>query len=85
MIYGGDIMTKLFTLLSVIGIALLFYVAFTIPNNPYEIIPAISMMSFDKPLWLCIVIGGGFIYLVILWSIYDKITGNITKWCNESC
>jgi hypothetical protein len=28
-------------------------------------------MSFDKPLWFCIMIGGSFLYLLILYSIFD--------------
>lgn len=77
-------MTKLFTTLSIVGMMILGYVAFNVPTDPYEIIPAMTMISFDKPLWLCILLGGGFIYLLILWSIYDKLTGKITKWCNEN-
>ena len=47
--------------------------AFVIPSNPNQIIPALTVMSFDKPLWLCIIIGGGVIYLISLYSIYDKL------------
>lgn len=68
-------MTKrIFQLLSVIGIIAISVLAFVIPSNPYKTIPALTMMSFDKPLWLCIIVGGGFIYLVTLYSIYDKLT-----------
>lgn len=47
--------------------------AFIIPDNPYEIVPAMAIMSFDKPLWLCYVVGGSFIYLIALYYIYDKV------------
>lgn len=47
--------------------------AFIIPDNPYEIIPAMTTMSFDKPIWFCYMVGGSFIYLIILYSIYDKV------------
>ena len=30
-------------------------------------------MTFDRPLWLNIIIGGSFMYLVILYSIYEKL------------
>lgn len=62
---------NIFLTIGIIGFMVIVYCAFTIPNNPYEIIPALTMMSFDKPLWLCIIIGGGFIYLLVLWSVYD--------------
>lgn len=80
---GGSNMKRLFIMLSIVGMIIISVCAFTIPNNPNEIIPALSIMSFDKPLWLCIIVGIGFIFLLVLWTIYDKITGNITKWCNE--
>lgn len=68
-------MTKrIFQLLGVIGIIAISVLAFVIPTNPYKTISALTMMSFDKPLWLCLIVGGGFIYLVTLYSIYDKLT-----------
>lgn len=75
---------SIFITIGVIGFMLIVYCAFNIPDNPYEIIPAMTMVSFDKPLWLCYIVGGGFIYLGILLYIYDKLTGEITKWCNEN-
>lgn len=64
---------KIFQILAIIGIIIISILAFILPNNPYEIIPAISITSFDKPLWLCIIIGGGSLYLMILYYIYDKL------------
>jgi len=63
----------IFTLLSIVGVLIITILAFTIPNNPYEIIPAMSIMNLDKPLWLCIIISGSFFYLIILYNIYDEI------------
>ena len=63
----------IFQILAIIGMIIICIMAFTIPTNPYEIIPAVSMMSFDKPLWFCIIFGGCFLYLMILWSIYDSL------------
>lgn len=63
----------IFYFLSIVGVILIFLLAFTIPKNPFQIIPAITTIGFDKPLWLCIAICGNFIYLLIIWSIYDKI------------
>lgn len=63
----------IFLVLSVLGIDIISIMAFTIPSDPYVIIPAISMVSFDKPLWFCIIFGGSFLYLMLLWSIYDKL------------
>lgn len=64
---------RLFIILAMVGMFIISIMAFTIPNDPYEIIPAMSVASFDKPLWFCIIIGYGFFYLMILWSIYDKL------------
>lgn len=63
----------MFQILAIVGMIIICIMAFTIPKNPYEIIPAVSMMSFDKPLWFCIIFSGGFLYLTILWSIYDSL------------
>lgn len=62
---------NIFLTIGIIGFMAIVYCAFAIPNDPYEIIPALTIMSFDKPLFLCIIIGGGFIYLLVLWSVYD--------------
>lgn len=73
-------MTKrVFQLLGIVGIVVISILAFTMPSNPFEIIPSLTVMSFDKPLWLCIIFGGGFIYLITLYSIYDKLINNTTK------
>ena len=63
----------IFQILAIVGMIIICIIAFTIPTNPYEIIPAISMMSFDEPLWFCIIFVGCFVYLMILWSIYDSL------------
>ena len=65
----------IFQILAIVGMIIICIMAFTIPTNPYEIIPAVSMMSFDKPLWFCIMFGGGFPYLLVLLVIYDKVVG----------
>ena len=64
---------KLFIVLAFIGVIVISVLGFIIPDNPYEIIPAMTMMSFDKPLWFCYMFGGSSIYLIILYSIYDKL------------
>ena len=67
-------MTKIiFQLLGIIGFIIICILAFTIPSDPYKIIPALTIMSFDKPLWFCIIFGGGILYLLILYGIYDYI------------
>ena len=65
----------IFQILAIVGMIIICIIAFTIPTNPYEIIPAVSMMSFDKALWFCIVFGGGFLYFLIIMALYDKILG----------
>ena len=68
---------KIFTILAIVGVLLICVLAFVIPNNPNDNIPSMSIMGFDKPLWLCIIIGGSFIYLMILLAIYDKLKEKI--------
>lgn len=65
----------IFQILAIVGMIIICIIAFTIPNDPYEIIPAMTIMSFDKPLWFAIIFGGSFMYLLILLGIYDKVVG----------
>lgn len=67
-------MKTIFKWLGICGITIISVIAFILPSNPFIIIPSYSLMGFDKPLWLCIIVGGSFIYLLILYSIYDRIT-----------
>ncbi len=60
-----------FIALAIIGIIDLSLFSFIVPKDPFKVIPAITVMSFDKPLWFCIMIGGSFLYLLILYSIFD--------------
>ena len=66
-------MKRTFIILSVIGVVIISILSFTLPSDPYMDIPALTVVSFDKPLWFCIMVGGSFIYLLILYSIYDKL------------
>lgn len=65
-------MKVLFVALGIIGVAIISVLSFVIPSNPYEIIPSLTMMHGDMPLWLMLIISLSFIYLLILWAIYDK-------------
>ena len=65
-------MKVLFVALGIIGVAIISILSFVIPSNPYEIIPSLTMMHGDMPLWLMLIISLSFIYLLILWAIYDK-------------
>lgn len=62
-----------FQVIGLVGVLIISYLAFTIPINPHEIIPAMSVMGFDKPLWLCIIVGCGVPYLIALWYVYDTL------------
>ena len=67
---------KVFILLEIIGIVIIIILSFIVPNNPFELIPSPSIMSFDKPLWLDIIIICTFIYLLLLYyidNLYDEI------------
>lgn len=64
----------IFQIMAIVGVIIFSILAFTLPQNPYEIIPAMTPMTFDKPLWLCYMVGGSFIYLIILYIIYDILS-----------
>ena len=61
------ILCKITALLGYVIIGLL---AFALPNDPYEIIPSYSIIGFDKPLWLCLIIIGYFFYSIFLISFF---------------
>ncbi len=65
-------MKVLFVILGFVGVAIISFLSFIIPTNPYEIIPSFSMMHGDMPLWLMLIIAFSFIYLLILYAVYDK-------------
>lgn len=66
-------MKILFSILAIVGVAIICVLSFVLPTNPYEIIPSISMMVGDMPLWLALIISLSFIYLLILFAIYDNL------------
>ena len=61
-------------ILDILGFIAIVISAFTIPSNPHEIIPALTVMIFEKTLWVCIVFDGDFLYLLVLYSIYNLIS-----------
>lgn len=63
-----------FIILGIIGVIAISVAGFIIPEDPFEIIPAMTAMSFDKPIWACYMFGGGFLYLALLSECYDRIT-----------
>ncbi|MBE6144709.1 MAG: hypothetical protein E7169_03950 [Firmicutes bacterium] len=67
----------IFQVLAIVGVIIISILAFTLPSDPYEIIPAMSVMSFDKPLWACYMFGGSFLYLLVLLGIYDIVNKKI--------
>ena len=66
-------MKKLFKIFFLIGILIILILSFVIPDNPFKIIPAISIGGIDRPLWLNILIFYGFIYSIILNVVYEII------------
>lgn len=66
-------MKILFSILAIVGVAIICVLSFVLPTNPYEIIPFISMMVGDMPLWLALIISLSFIYLLISFAIYDNL------------
>lgn len=63
----------IFRLLAIVGVVFISVLSFVVPKDPFEIIPAMTVMSFDKPVWVCIMFGGSFIYLIVLYIIYDYL------------
>ena len=64
---------NLFNILTILGLILILFLSFIIPNNPYEIVKSYTTMTIDRPLWFNILIISSFIYLIIICSIYEKI------------
>lgn len=64
----------IFQIIAILGIVIISILAFVLPNDPYMIIPAMSVMSFDKPLWFAIIVSCSFVYICILYSIYDYLS-----------
>ncbi len=64
---------KIFVTIGLIGVITISVMAFTVPIDPYAILPAMTIFSFDKPVWLCWLVGGNILYLIVLYFIYDKI------------
>lgn len=62
-----------FIILGIIGVICISILGFVIPEDPFEIIPAMTIMSFDKPIWACYMFGGGFIYIILLFACYDAL------------
>lgn len=63
----------IFIVLAIIGVIIISILSFIIPKDPFEIIPAMTIRSFNKPVWFCYMFSGSVIYLIILYSIYDKL------------
>lgn len=61
--------------LGIVGFLIICLLAFTIPEDPYQIIPAMTVFNFDKPLWANIIIAGGFVWLIVYVEIYDRTVG----------
>lgn len=60
----------IFGALAIIGVLIISICAFVLPDNPNEIMKALTPMTFDRPLWLNIIIGSSSVYLIVLYSIY---------------
>ena len=63
-----------FYVLGVIGVVIISILTFVLPSDPYMIIPAMSVMSFDKPLWFAIIVSCSFVYICVLYGIYDYLS-----------
>ena len=63
-------MKKVFEILSLVGLSVILILSFIIPSNPFEIWKGITM---DYPLFMVYCVGGGALYLMVLWVIYSLL------------
>lgn len=59
---------KIFKILGVIGFVVICILSFIIPSNPLDIV--VKGINYDYPLFLCIIMWGGLLYLIVLYGIY---------------
>lgn len=76
-------MKRLFISLEVIGMVVILIMALTVPENPYEIVPALSYSTFDKPEWLRIFEVIGFLYSATLFSFYNILKQKKSSTCKN--
>lgn len=70
---------KIYLLLFIIGFIIICIFAFLVPPDPFEMIPSVSALSFDKPVWFAIILVGTFFYTLILSYIFDKIKKSLYR------
>ena len=63
-------MKKVFEILSLVGLSVILILSFIIPSNPFEVWKGITM---DYPLFMVYCVGGGALYLMVLWVIYSLL------------
>lgn len=69
-------MKYIFIGLGIIGVIIISILAFT-SDMAFENIPALTAFSFDAPFWFKAIIGGGSLYLMILYGIYDELNKEV--------
>lgn len=63
-------MIRTFNILGIGGASIILLLSFIIPENPFEIWKGINM---DYPLFMIYGVGGGALYLLVLYGIYNLI------------
>ncbi len=63
-------MKKVFEILSLVGLGVIFVLSLVIPSNPFEVWKGIN---YDYPLFMVYLVGGGALYLMVLWVIYSLL------------
>ena len=71
---------NIFKILGIIGFIAICVMAFTIPSNPFETIKGVN---YYYPIFLCIIMGGGILYLLILYGVYSIINRMYIKYLNR--
>jgi len=68
----GDIssMKKLFIFTGLNGFLLICILAFKIPKDPYMTIHALTVYTFDRPMWFNFIVGWTGIYWYWLYYLY---------------
>lgn len=72
---------KIFKILDIVGFIAICIMAFIIPNNPFEMI---HTLTNSYPYFLCIIVIGSLLYLLLLYVIYSLINKLYIRYINRN-
>ena len=68
---------NIFLIITTLGLLTIIILSIIIPNNPNQIIPSLTHFFISKPLWINVLISCTFIYINIIYKIYNTIFNRI--------